>query len=232
MLLEETTIPTEVYHLGVDSKFRDKNRFPNPHTYYIEFENVYKNVVSVELVYAIYERTTTDQYCNLQIEELGHNLHSNSNHISGSFAQLPMIQNINAYDRSLFRSIKIFEKPLSKLPRLSIRFLTPEGAPYPVREHFMRFEITCMKFNSTIEWKNMEMVSQTASMFHTITWNAEQVLGLPPGYTWETAQENFMSRAREVKGRDPVRYDELKKALKEIGKRFNVKDGVPCKKQK
>lgn len=220
MILEETTFPTEVYHIGIDSKFRNKQKYPDAHTYVIDFENVYKNVVSVELVFAIYDRTSTDFYCNLHIDELGHNLDSNSTHISGSFTQLPMIQNVNTYDRSLYKSIKIFEKPLAKLGKLTIRFLNPDGKPYGIRDHFLRFEVTCMKFNSTVEWKNLEMVSQTASMFHTVSWDAEKVLGLPPGYDWDTLQTKFMKKAKAVRNKDPVVYEDCKRAFKELAAKF------------
>lgn len=220
--MEETMIPTEVHHVGVDSRFRDPSKYPHSHDYVVAFQEVYKNVVSVELVCAVYEKVSTDLYCNVYIEELTPNLKSNSNVIEGSFTQLPMINNINTYDRGMFRSIKMFEKPLAKLPKLSIRFLKPDGSPYQVRDHFLRFEITCLKVNTPVEWKNLEMIAQTASMFQAVHWDAEKIMGLPPGYTWEDLRNTFTRKAKATKNKDPGRYEELKRAFKELSRKFII----------
>lgn len=222
--MEETMIPTEIHHIGVDSRFRDTKKNPHTYEYVVPFVDVYKNVVSVELVFAVYEKVTTDLYCNLYVEELTPNLKSNSNVIEGSFTQLPMVNNINTYDRSLFRSIKIFEKPLSKLAKLTVKFLRPDGTPCMLRDHFLRFEITCLKINTTVEWKNMEMIANTASMFQAVNWDPEKVIGLAPGYSWADLRDTFTRKAKAAKDKDPGRYDELKRAFKELSKKFLAHD--------
>lgn len=220
MLMEETMIPTEIHHVGVDSRYRDTKKYPHSYEYTVPFQDVYKNVVSVELVFAVYEKVATDLYCNIYIEELTPNLKSNSNIIEGSFTQLPMVNNINTYDRGQYRSIKLFDKPLSKLSKLTIRFLKPDGTPYMIRDHFLRFEVTCLKINSTVEWKNLEMIANSASMFQAVSWDPEKVIGLPPGYKWNDLRDIFTKKAKAAKDKDPTRYEELKRAFKELSKRF------------
>jgi hypothetical protein len=207
-------VPTETFNIGIDSEFRDKQKYPNPHTYTVAFDNVFKNVVSVELVLAMYGKFTIDQYINLCIEELSPNLESNSNYVRGSFTQLPLLDNLNRYDRGMYESVKVFEKPIAKLHKFTIRFITPSGQDYPIREHFLRFQVTCMRSQAINEWKNLEVISKSIPVFSSGMFNPKEVLGLPEVYSDEMLTKAFKEKARLYKGYDAVRYDECKRALK------------------
>lgn len=207
-------VPTETFNIGIDGEFRDKSKFPSAHTYNVVFDNVFKNVVSVELVLAIYGKYTIDQYMNLCIDELSPNLESNSNHVRGSFTQLPLVENLNRYDKGMYESIKIFEKPIAKLHKFSIRFLTPNGTEYPIREHFLRFQVTCMRSQAISEWKNLEVISKSVPVFSNGEFKPHEVLGLPEVFDEDALMRAFKEKAKFYKGRDTVRYDECKRALK------------------
>jgi hypothetical protein len=222
-MFEQKVIPTEVFTLGVDSRYRNLATYPNANSYVIQFDRVYKNVVSLELVLALYEKTTTDQYVNLVLEDVDCNMESNSQYIRKAFTQLPLTQTSCVYDAHSFRSIKIFEKPLAKMAKLTVSFVDPNGGAYPMRDHFLRFEITCMKFQQTAEWKNLDMVSKSVNMFQSSFWNPERVLDLPSIYDWELLENNFKTKARMYAKTDKEKYQECKKAFKELAHlKFNV----------
>jgi hypothetical protein len=163
MEFKERKLPTEIKNIGVDSKYRDLAKFPTDSEYTVYFDSTFQNVVSVNLVFAVYEKTGTDLFVNLHIEELSPNLIANSNHISGSFCQLPMTTAFNTYDTSMYRCVKYFEKPLAKLSKLSIKFIDSAGKIYPMSSHFLKFEITCLKFIGR-EWTNNELFSNSVSV--------------------------------------------------------------------
>ena len=131
-------------NFSVDSRNRDASTFPFPNVYDAILPEKIRNVVSVELVYASYAKLGTENYVNLHIEELVPILITNANGLDGAFAQLPCAvpDVVNEYSAHLYRSIKTFDTPCSMLSRFRIRFLDYAGAPAPVSEHFMRFEIT------------------------------------------------------------------------------------------
>lgn len=215
-------IPTEVHYLAIDSRFRDKTAYPNAWNYVVNFDNVFRNVISVELVYAVFEKVGTEQYVNLCIEELTPNVQSNSNYIKSSFTQLPIVPNIyrafQIYDNTKFKSIKIFQKPLAKFHKMTIRFLNPDGNVYQIKDHFMRFEVTCMKSQGVNEWKNFEIIgNNNISMYQAYQgWNPRRVLDLPDQYSEENLKRAFAKKAKVYKGVDSIKYEECKRAFKEL----------------
>jgi hypothetical protein len=166
MNFQEKVVPTEIFNIGIDSSYRDISKYPHAHTYVVTFDNIFKDVVAVQLVFAVYEKSGLDTYVNLQIDELSPNIISNSTYLADSFCQLPLLSPLNTYNTSMYRCIKTFEKPLSKLSKLSIKFLKPDGTAYQMRDHFLKFEIKCMKFSgSTKEWRHNEVFSEGTSLF-------------------------------------------------------------------
>lgn len=148
MQLDELTYPVEVHYVAVDSRARDRALYPDPASYVVPFDRVFKEVVSVELVYALYSKAGDEDYVNLAIDELSPNAVSNSNAVAGAFTQLPLRKPKNEYSRGTFRSIKVFPAPLNKLGRFTVRFVSFAGGAYPIREHMLRFEITCLRFEN------------------------------------------------------------------------------------
>lgn len=218
MIFEEKFFPIETYNLGIDSSYRDKTKYPNSHDYVITFDNIFKNIISVQLVFAVYETSGIEKYVNLYIDELSPNLISNSQYISGSFCQLPTLQAKNIYDTSMYKCIKTFEKPLSKLSRMTIRFINTNGEIYPIRDHFLKFEIQCLKFSGKVkEWKNNEVFTQSVSMYEpSSVASNKSYLNIPEKYDLEILKTAFKSACEQLRAQAypkevyNIKYNELK----------------------
>ena len=231
MIFEEKLLPVETYNLGLDSNFRDMAKYPNAAEYVIPFDNIFKNVVSFQLVFAVYEKNGTESYVNLYIEEMSPNLVANTSAISGSFCQLPLINTQNVYETSMYKCIKTFEKPLAKLSRLTIRFLKANGDVYPMKDHFMKFEVQCMKFSgNTKEWKNNEFLAQGVTMYeptvrpsaHAHANTNEVILKVPDNYDIDMLKMALNSAIDVLKSQalPSEVYNQKYKQLKEEFKRL------------
>lgn len=214
MIFEEKFFPIETFNIGIDSQYRDLEKYASPSQYTISFESIFKNVVSFQLVFAVYEKNGVEPYVNLVIEEMSPNLISNSNPISGSFCQLPLISPLNTYNTSLYKCVKTFEKPLAKLSKLSIKFVKSDGTLYPMREHFLKFEISCLKFSGgkTKEWSNNEMFTQSISVYEPTT----KHLNVPPKYDMAILKTAFKSACDMLRSQGlpqqvfKAKYNEIK----------------------
>ena len=134
---------SETIYLAIDSRYRDLSKFPDANNFIVEFDTPFKNIISIELVYALYDKLGTERYINLCIPEIRNFVISNNNILNGAFTQLPLNLNTNEYTSDKFRSIKVFNQPLSKLTRLSMILISDDGNPYPMNDYFARFEIVC-----------------------------------------------------------------------------------------
>ena len=158
--------PGRLQVLAVDSRHRDASAYPNANSYVIRLDEEIRNVESVELVYAIYGTFGTERYVNMFVLEFegGARVGEGSDAgaisggyqgargggyraVSGAFTQLPLIDPVNEYrgGTTHFRSVAAFRAPLGRLSRLTIRFVDAMGEPYPIRDHFLRFEVRCME---------------------------------------------------------------------------------------
>lgn len=223
MIFEEKFYPIETYNVGIDSSFRDMTKYPNSSEYIIHFENVFKSVVSVQLVFAVYEKNGIENYVNLYIEELSPNLISNSPHVSGSFCQLPMLHPQNTYNTSLYKCIKTFQMPLEKLSRFSIKFVKSNGETYAMREHFLKFEIQCLKLSGkTKEWSNNELFTQSISLYEP----SPRLLRVPDCYDMNILKTAFKSVSSQLKSQQlpaslyQTRYNELKEEFKSLASKL------------
>jgi len=167
MRFVEEKVPIRIFHFSVDSRYRDVELYPSLSQYVVNIPTPFKNVVRVELVSAIYEKYGTENYLNVHIDELGGNLESNNNGIVGVFTQLPLIHPLNLYSSDQFRSVRVFERPLAKLGRLSIRFRSPDGEEYPMQDHLMRFEVHCCKDSSWLQSRGagLDLFSEYANVY-------------------------------------------------------------------
>lgn len=143
--IQEVKTRPEKTYVVVDSRFRDVTQYPNANSFVIDFDTPFKNVMSIELVYAVYDKLGTERYMNLYIPEISSFLKSNNNIIEGAFTQLPLVKHVNEYTSEKFKSIKSFDPPLAKLSRLTLNMISEKGQPYPIRDYFMRFEIVWAK---------------------------------------------------------------------------------------
>lgn len=220
-----TSIPTDTFYIAIDSRYRDVAKFPTTSSYVVHLDTVFKNVISVELVHAIYDRpagAVNMKYVNLFVDELSGNVTTNSDFMKGSFTQLPITESSMGrsliYERNQYRSIKMFDKPLSKLARLTIRFMGYDGAVFPISDHYLRFEITCMKTSAIPEWKDMDIVSNSMNVFKTVQdeWNPKKLLGINDKYNEVELKNAFVKKVKTYKGVDKIKYEECKKAFKEL----------------
>jgi hypothetical protein len=221
----EKIVPTETFFLFVDSNYRDKGVHISPSQYIIDFDTVFKNVISVELAHALYGKTgsgsNNDTYINMHIEELNPNITSHINASKGAFTQLPLYDprdNMYEYNKTRFQSIRRFDKPLMKLSKVSITFLDKEGKLYPITEHTLRFEVTCFRLNENIEeWDNFKLVSNSVKATEPVyKRDPYGVLGVKQGqYNLDMLVEAFKVKARVLRknGYNKSAYDELKNAF-------------------
>jgi hypothetical protein len=133
----------ETIYLAVDSRSRDVSKYPDANNFVVDFDSPFKNIISIELVYALYDKLGTERYVNLCIPEIRNFVLSNNNILTGAFTQLPLNLPTNEYTYNKFRSIKVFNPPLSKLNRLSLIIVSDDGSVYPMKDYFARFEIVC-----------------------------------------------------------------------------------------
>lgn len=160
----EHKVPVTQHVVCIDSQQRSTVNYPDPSFYAFDLPTPLKNVLSVELVYAMYMcPSVQDLYVNLVIDDLPCKLISNIN-TANVFTQLPADKQSNIYTSQLYRSIILLDKPLQKLGRLSIRFVNKTGQMFPIGEQYLRFEIVCSKY----EHPDLESISQTMSMVQTV----------------------------------------------------------------
>lgn len=225
---QEKVIPVETFYIFVDSRYRDTTTYISPSQYVISFENVFKNVISVELVHAIYGRNgqETEKYVNLYVEELSPNIVSNHNASMGAFTQLPFYNEINSlyeYHKQSYSSLRKFEKPLMKLSKLSITFGDKDKKIFPITEHILRFEVTCFRMNDNVEeWDNFRIISNSVRTTEPIIKKDPYILlGVSQGnYDINVLANAFKQKARFLRknGMTKSNYDELKEAFTFLAK--------------
>lgn len=229
----EKVIPVETFYVFIDSRYRDNSTHISPSQYIIEFENIFKNVISVELVHAVYGKNTANEekYTNMHIEELTPNVISHINASKGAFTQLPFYQSHNdlyLYEKQNYASIRKFEKPLMKLSKLSITYSDKDGRMFPITEHTLRFEITCFKLNENIEeWDNFRIITNSVrSTEPTIKKDPYVLLGVhPSSFDLNTLVIAFKNKAKTLRkdGYTKNAYDELKQAFAQLAQHVNNK---------
>lgn len=222
----EKVIPVETFNLFIDSRYRDHTVHISPSQYVIEFDNVLKNVISVELVHAIYGKNglPLELYTNLHIEELNPNVISHINASKGAFSQLPFYKAENdlyQYDKQSYASVRKFEKPLMKLSKLSITFIDKDGKPFPITEHILRFEVTCFKLNENVEeWDNFRIITNSVRTTEPVIKKDPYVLlGLQPNsFDLNMLVVAFRDKAKLLRkdGYTKGAYDELKVAFSQL----------------
>mgnify|MGYP006083603355 CR=1 FL=1 len=124
----------------IDSRDRDKRLYPEPNKYVVDMYDVLKNVVSVDLIYALYPKHGTEFYVNLNIEEVQCSNVGPNTHLLKAFTQLPLVSRINEIKNEL-RTLVHLQRPIAKLAKFTISFTDRMGQLYDMSEHLLRFEI-------------------------------------------------------------------------------------------
>jgi hypothetical protein len=150
------------FYLVVDSRDRNVTVYPDTNNYVIQLEDGVKNVTEVELIYALYHKKDEEFYVNLQIEEFLPDTISNNQYSKSAFVQLPMTDYVNEFTNNRISAKKIFKQPISKLNRLTIKFVNHDGQFNKVGEHFLKFEIKCYNSSEVIESTRVQDMAESS----------------------------------------------------------------------
>lgn len=161
----EQKVPVRVHNYALDSRLRNTELYPEPNQYVVDIPTPFRNVVKVDLVSAVYQKFGIENYVNLHIEELSGNLESNNSNVRGIFAQLPLLYPLNFFTKDDMRATRLFERPLSRLARLTISFLDFDGRPYPMQDHTLRFEVHALKNAGDVENRHLDLFSDYANVY-------------------------------------------------------------------
>ena len=197
-------------YLIIDSHDRDKNIYPNPDSYTIQLHDVLKNITYIKLVYAIYNKHGNNMYVNLHIEEFSPNAISNNQYLKDSFTQLPLIDYINEYKNEIiimdYESDKhLLNNPISKLTKITIKFIDNDGALYTVGEHMLKFRIEYYNHNGAPEIHLNKKDTQLITHLNTIGLSSQV-------YTREQLKESLKNKV--------INFSENKTAMREIKKAY------------
>ena len=182
-------------HLLIDSRERLLKVYPNANDYVINLDNILKNVISVNLIYAIYPKAGIEFYVNLIIDEFNSKCISNNQVLRDSFIQLPLLNYYNEFRQDVHNKVT-FLKPISKLSKLTLKFVDIFGEKYEIGEHFLRFEIEYYVFDSNPE-------------YHILTKKRDYFMNLPENYTKRDL--NFIYYHEKEKLETDTEKKELKK---------------------
>jgi hypothetical protein len=191
--------------LTIDSRDRNKETYPTPSTYVYFLYDVIKNVEKVELVYALYEKVGTEFYVNLHIDEFPNNVLSNNTTIRGAFMQLPLITYMNEFAADKFTSSQSFQKPISKLSRLSIKFMSYDGSLYPMKEHLLVFRVTYFTYTGNMDFNANGSLHITHPEDECVF-----LLELPANYNKEQLNAAYTMKKSSLRSREAP-MDELVK---------------------
>ena len=209
---------TKTYYVFVDSRAIYTTSHISPSQYVINFTNVFTNVVSIELVYALYGKSgqNTETYVNLNIEEFAPYIVSNHSASAEAFTQLPFwitnTENLCQYDKQMYPSILTFDNPMKELSKLSITYLDKNKKIYPVTEHILRFEIKCLPAS---------MTEKSTMANPPIKKDPYTLLGLSQGtYNLVSLANAFKEKATVMRkdGMSKDAYNELKDAFTYLAK--------------
>jgi hypothetical protein len=192
-------------YLIIDSNDRNKKIHPNPDSYTVQLNDILKNVTYIKLVYAVYNKQGKNMYVNLHIEEFSPNAISNNQYIKDSFTQLPLIDYITEYKNDVYESDKrLLNNPISKLSKLTIKFIDNDGQLYSVGEHMMKFRIEYYNHNEVPEIHLNKRNTQMISHLNKIGLSTQI-------FTKDDLKEALKKRVKEFSGNEEVMRD-LKKA--------------------
>ena len=130
------------HYLVIDSRDRDRTKYPNPREYTIQFNNgdngnvqeQFKNIVSVQLIDATVPDAVTglEPYLTLDIPELRPSYAGTNDHLSNTFAILEPETKGTPFARCKFVSpaLNKYRTPISSLNKLTIQFKDYKGTPY------------------------------------------------------------------------------------------------------
>lgn len=171
---KETTYQTQENYLVINSGYRNTNSWPLHYNYRVDFDKVYKNVRSVEMISAVIPNTANilnEQYIIFDIDELNFLEFNGSSHMG--FAIVPLKSAnmssggfINPELNCTLRSKLTFREPKASLSSLTIRTLDtygnlynfgqPNGSTDPSVQHSFTLKIITEEVNrNKLNYRNV-----------------------------------------------------------------------------
>jgi hypothetical protein len=186
-------------NLMIDSRDRDMRLYPEPNRYVVDLYDVLKNVVSVDLIYALYPKHGTEFYVNLNIDEVEQSNVGPNTHLLKAFAQLPLVSHINEIKNEL-RTLVELQRPIAKLAKFTISFTDHTGQLYDMSEHLLRFEIKSQIYDGN----PIQPIGSVGNV------RAKMLLRVSEHFTKKDLVNGFKMAAKD----NPEMLPELKKAYR------------------
>lgn len=191
-------------HLLIDSRERIHKIYPNANDYVINLDNIMKNVISVNLIYAIYPKSGIEFYVNLMIDEFNSKCISNNQVLRESFIQLPLLNYFNEFRQDVHNKVT-FLKPISKLSKLTLKFVDVFGEKYEIGDHFLRFELEYYVYDSNPEYHSLS----DKNYFKNLKTNFTK-RDLNKIYYMEKVKLETDSEKKELKNQYLINYSKIK----------------------
>lgn len=207
----------------VDSRLRDTSTHITPAHYIINLQEPIKNIKSIELSHAIYNKnqSNTEKYALLCIKEVSLKRFVLSNTLSASnvFAYLPFYkehEDIYEYEftSQKHKTLLEFEPPLTELTTLSISILDKDGKLFPIQEHIICFSVC------SLPTTNNEPSDKDLTSLQPIPKTPYDILDLKKGnFTLELLVDRFKQKAQLLRKSGTFsqsQYNELKGAFQHL----------------
>lgn len=218
----------------IDSRLRDISKYITPAQYAFELETPLQNVMSIELVHAIYSKndSNNEKYAYMCIKEVPIKrflFTTQGNSFDGEhiFTYLPFYKQSKdtieyEFNPRMLNTKYILEHPISKLSSLSISIIDKDGRLFPMQEHIMCFKVNIMNTNidlhSNIAQDNLQKDNHVYD--RVITKSPYDIFGLTQGtFSLDMLVERFKHRANILRNSGKYslsEYEELKQAFKTL----------------
>ena len=140
--MKEDKYEYKEHYVFIDSRNRDRTKFPSPNNYTVQFNNgddgnireQFKNIVSIQLVDAIIPDAVASlvPYLTLDIPELRPSYAGTNSHLSNTFGILLPETTGTPFARCKFVSpvLNKYRTPRASLNKLSLKFKNSDGSLY------------------------------------------------------------------------------------------------------
>lgn len=135
-----TNYEEEIHYICINSSDRDATKYPKVNNYRIDFQDVFKNIHSIEIVSASVANQNSVQthpYLIVKFDGMDHLTFSNNN-INKGFALFYLKPTTGAHVYPelgcLQRNVRYFKTPLASLASISIQFFKPDGTVFDFGE--------------------------------------------------------------------------------------------------
>lgn len=130
----------EIHYICINSSDRDTTKYPKVNNYRINFQDILKNIHSVEIAAGSVANQNSVQalpYLIVKFDGMDH-LNFSNNNINKGFALLYLKPTTGAHVQPelgcLQRNVRYFKTPLASLSSISVQFYKPDGTLFDFGE--------------------------------------------------------------------------------------------------